>query len=99
MVGQLSTKIQPICANGSGVGGDRRKEGDDKEDKRGKKGVVVRCWKEGEGWRTEKEGKEGEGGGRKGKEGKEGEGQKMRARGREGKEGDDKKERGKEEGG
>ena len=49
MVGQLSTKIQPICANGSGVGGERRKEGDDKEDKRGKKGVVVRCWKEGEG--------------------------------------------------
>ena len=86
MVGQLSTKIQPICANGSGVGGERRKEGDDKEDKREKKGVVVRCWKEGEGGRTEKEGKEGEGGGRKGKEGKEGEGQKMRARDREGKE-------------
>ena len=38
MVGQLSTKIQPIPANESGVGWDRRKEGDDKEDKRRKKG-------------------------------------------------------------
>ena len=38
MVGQLSTKIQPIPANESGVGGDRRKEGDDKENKRRKKG-------------------------------------------------------------